>query len=333
MRIPRSHSPLLSLRNDSQSGILIWKHPEEDFNTSSVLTVQPAENAIFLSEGKIAAVFTKEGRYELETNNRFFTGDILNLLSKGESTFTARLFFVRLNESKETGWGFGANDPVAIRDPKLHIATELAGYGSLRIRISDAVKLMTKLISFGIDSFTGSDLMDFFGTQIRQTVKSCISQYLENSDHEILGITSHLQELAGQLSPEVATMLDDYGIQLANFSIGSLTILKNQHRERVEEGFAARQEADIIGDKFAQVKGAEIASRAAGNPGGAFLGMMNAGMAGSFGQILAGGSKAEPEPSRKTLTDKLRELKEARDAGLINDQEFEDKRNKIINEF
>ena len=61
--------------------------------------------------------------------------------------------------------------------------------------------------------------------------------------------------------------------------------------------------------------------------------MMNAGMAESFGQILAGGSKAEPEPSRKTLTDKLRELKEARDAGLINDQEFEDKRNKIINEF
>ena len=32
---------LESLKNTSPAGVLIWKQPEEDFNTHSVLTVSP----------------------------------------------------------------------------------------------------------------------------------------------------------------------------------------------------------------------------------------------------------------------------------------------------
>lgn len=334
MRLPRSHSPILSLRNDSPSGALIWKHPEEDFNTSSILTVQPSENAIFLSEGKIAGVFTEEGRYELKTNNHFFTGDIRNLLSGGESVFTARLFFVRLNDSQEIGWGIGMNSPIAVRDPKLHIATELTGYGTLRISISDSIQLMKRLLSFGIDSFRGTDLMSFVGTQISQTVKSNISTYIENSDREILGITSHLQELADQLTPEITKIIAGYGLELVNYSIGGLNIVKDPHRERVEDGFAGRKEADILGDKFAMVKGAEIGSRAASNSGGAFLGMMNAGLASSFSNNLAAMTGSQQKANNgKSLSERLSELKAAKEAGLLSDSEYEAKRTQLINEL
>lgn len=335
MRKPRGHSVLLSLRNDSESNVLIWKHPEEDFNTNSVLTVQPGENAIFLSEGEIAATFKESGRYELKTNNKFFTGDIRNLLSWGESTFTARLFFIRTNETSEVGWGFGTENPVSVRDPKLHIQTDLTGYGTLRVKIDNAVKLMTRLVSFGIDSFAGDDLMDYFGTQIRQVVKATISKALEVSDREILGITSRLIEYSNELTPAVKTIIEEYGLTMTNFAIGALNIVHNPHRERVEEGFAARQEADILGDKFGQTKAADIGMSAANNPGGAFLGMTNAGLAANFAQGFNNLAAAESQGDKggKSLSQRLKELKEARDTGLINADEYEDKRKQIINEL
>lgn len=41
-----------AIKNTGDGNLLIWRQPEEDFNTNSVLIVNPGEEAIFIKMGK-----------------------------------------------------------------------------------------------------------------------------------------------------------------------------------------------------------------------------------------------------------------------------------------
>ena len=71
------------LKNSGDGTLLIWRQPEEDFNTHSILIVEPGEEAIFVNNGKIEEVFTS-GRYKLITENYPFLSrlQILHLYNK-----------------------------------------------------------------------------------------------------------------------------------------------------------------------------------------------------------------------------------------------------------
>lgn len=328
MSVKRSKSVFLSLKNESKQEVLVWKHNEEDFNTGSILTVMNSEVALFISEGKVEGIFSSPGKYELKTNNHFFTGDLRNLLSQGQSIFRASLYFIRLNESHEELWGFGKTSPIALRDPVLKVATEITGYGSYRFCIEDGLTLLNKLLGFGTDSFSGSDLTNYFSNQMRQTVKSIITTSLLESNQELLGISARLEEFAQQVAVTLTPIFQEYGLKLTNFSIGSLDILKNKHREQVEHGFAAKKEAELLGSEFQKIKNTEIGLKAAENENGAFMGFLNTGMA----QQLSGNlmQNNESTGTTKTLKEKILELKEALEAGLISQAEFDAKKKTMI---
>jgi len=100
--------------------LLIVKHPEENFNTSSTLIVAPNEEAIFIKNGIIEQVF-ECGTYNLTTENYPFIGDLRNYFSGGKNSFTASVYFIRKAHSMEIKWG--TDSPVQLRDPVLKIMT------------------------------------------------------------------------------------------------------------------------------------------------------------------------------------------------------------------
>ena len=52
------------IKNSGSGNLLIWRQPEEDFNTNSKLIVMPGEEAIFIKGGVIESVFDN-GTYNL----------------------------------------------------------------------------------------------------------------------------------------------------------------------------------------------------------------------------------------------------------------------------
>ena len=56
------------IKNSGDGNLLIWRQPEEDFNTNSTLIVMPGEATIFIKGGNIEAVFDK-GTYKFSTDN------------------------------------------------------------------------------------------------------------------------------------------------------------------------------------------------------------------------------------------------------------------------
>ena len=74
------------IKNSGPGELLIWRQPEEDFNTQTTLIVMPGEQAIFIKGGVVEQVFDN-GTYKLSTENYTFISRLRNAFTGGISVF------------------------------------------------------------------------------------------------------------------------------------------------------------------------------------------------------------------------------------------------------
>ena len=179
------------IKNSGDGKLLIWRQPEEDFNTNSTLIVMPGEQAIFINAGNIEQVFTS-GTYKLSTENYPFISRLRNVFSGGISTFNSVVYFVRKAHSVEIKWG--TDSPIHVRDKVLGIATKLRARGSYKIQIDNAGKFLETLVGNNVQYQAQEDLNQYFITQFQSKIKSAIAKELMRSEIEVLGIDARLDE-------------------------------------------------------------------------------------------------------------------------------------------
>lgn len=344
---------LNAIANEGSPNLLIWKSPVMDFNTNSVLIVNPGESAIFIKNGEIVQEFDN-GRYELSTENYPFLSNLRNLLSGGQSVYTSEIYFVRKALSNEILWG--TDSPIQLRDPVQALQTSVRGRGSYKVTVGNAGLFISKL-SGNVREFTPEDLDYYFYSQFQQKIKSAIATALKNSHEEILGVCSRLEEFANVLTPVIAQILEDYGLNLQSFNIHALDIPDDDpNRQKLEDAYVRSRELNILGDNYRLVKGMEIIQNIANNPNSGGLAGAGAGLgmgmaAGSvIGEISKGifsgmapvqesqSASAVPGNSSTPKTDssaedpfeKLAKLKKMLDAGLIEQEEYDAVKKNIL---
>lgn len=342
-----SNSIISSIENRSVLGTngrkttLIWRAPYSDFNTNSVLTVNPGEEAVFIKNGNFIGKFGP-GRHQLKTENYPFLSSIRNFLSGGESTFTCEIYFVRTAISTEVLWG--TNSPIQLRDPVQKIQTSIFARGSYKVVISDPFLLITKLTS-QIKSFDNDELLNFFHNQFQQKIKSQIAKSLQNSSEELLGICAKMDIFSSELFPYLSSVFEEYGLKLEDFSISAMDIPEDDpNRQRLEEAYSRTRELEIMQDNYRLIKGMEIMKDIANNESGGAMASMGAGIGAGIG---AGGAMAElaknvfgadspskqPQQNNDDALEKLSQLKIMLEKGLIDNDEFTAMKKKILDSF
>ena len=347
------------IKNTGDGNLLIWRQPEEDFNTNSTLVVMPGEEAIFVNQGVIEQVF-ENGTYKLSTNNYPFISRLRNAFSGGISTFNCVVYFVRKASSVEIKWG--TDSPIQVRDKILGIATKLRARGSYKIQIENSAKFLETVIGNNIQCATQEDLNKFFITQFQSKIKSTVAKELSVSETEVLGIDARLDEFSGLIQPKVDELLQANGLKCTAFSIMAIDIDdENGLREKYDQigmsqietirGAQAQKAAlETLGINWAQQQSAEILKTMAANSGniagqvGAGLGM-GAAAANAFGVManqmfnpnlapnMAGSQQPQASASSVNADDpmeKLSKLKKMLDAGLIEQSEYDAKKSEIL---
>ena len=345
------------IKNTGDGNLLIWRQPEEDFNTNSTLVVMPGEEAIFVNQGVIEQVF-ENGTYKLSTNNYPFISRLRNAFSGGISTFNCVVYFVRKASSVEIKWG--TDSPIQVRDKILGIATKLRARGSYKIQVENSAKFLETIIGNNIQCATQDDLNKFFISQFQSKIKSTVAQQIGASETEVLGIDARLDEFSQLIQPKINELLQANGLKCTAFSIMAIDIDdENGLREKYDQigmsqietirGAQAQKAAlDTLGINWAQQQSAEVLKTMAENPGniagqvGAGLGM-GAAAANAFGQMAnqmfnpnimpnTSGIQQSQTPSGNTNDpmEKLSKLKKMLDAGLIEQSEYDAKKSEIL---
>ena len=216
------------IKNSGHANAIIWRQPEEDFNTNSTLVVMPGEQAVFIKGGVIEQIF-ENGTYKLSTENYPFIGRLRNMLSGGVSAFNCVVYFVKTSHSMELLWG--TSSPIQVRDKMLGVATKLRARGSYKIQISNPGIFLTKLVGNGYNYINQQEVIDdFFASEFQGKIRSNLTRYLNETTTELYGIEEHIEEIAEQIEPSISTTFEEYGLRLIKFSIASLDVLDDALR-------------------------------------------------------------------------------------------------------
>ena len=338
------------IKNSSPGDLLIWRQPEEDFNTNSTLIVMPGEEAIFVNQGTIEQIF-ESGTYKLSTNNYPFISRLKNAFSGGISTFNSVVYFVRKAHSVEIKWG--TDSPIHVRDKVLGIATKLRARGSYKIQIDNAGKFLETLVGNNVQYQAQEDLNQYFITQFQSKIKSAIAKELMRSEIEVLGIDARLDEYSELIQPQIQEILETNGLKCIAFAIMAIDIddangLREKYDqigisqlETIRSAQAQKVALDTLGINWAQQQSVDILKTMAANPGN-IASEVGAGLAMGVAAGNTLGSMANKmfsnvsEMNQQTAVvnedpiEKLAKLKKMLDAGLINQTDFDSKKAEIL---
>ena len=281
------------IKNDGPTRALFWKHPKVNFRTGSQLIVRESEDAIFVRGGIIYEVFPG-GTYSLTTDNYPFIDGIRAMFSGGENAFRCEVYFVNKVDKLDLKWG--TDSPIQVRDPVYGIATQIISRGSFTIRVSDSKKFVLKFVGGSGIVVADDAVQKRFRAMFVQNVKSSIAAAVMESNAEILGIASRLNELAEKIAHKAAPALEEYGLELVNFYIAAVDVPEDAPgRRQLESAMAQRAEFAILGENWQKVQDRDIMmtiAKSCGTVGmGAGIGFGMAAM-GRFGAL--GGQIAVP---------------------------------------
>lgn len=285
------------IKNTGSGELLLWRQPEEDFNTNSTLVVMPGEEAIFIKGGRVEQVFGN-GTYKLSTENYPFISRLKNAFSGGVSTFNCVVYFVRKAHTQEIKWG--TDSPIQVRDKLLGIATKIRGRGIYKVQIKDPVIFLEKLVGSNINFQTQTDLDKYFTYEFQSKIKSIITKALNEADTELLGIEARLDEFSQQLKPYMDELLSEYGLVCTHFVVAALDLDDDELRRRYDEiGMGAYETVkqaqaeklakvelaqgdkaaiDTLGEDWARLQASNILGDLANNPGAGGIASAGAGL-------------------------------------------------------
>ncbi len=217
------------IQYEGDNNTLVWKHPIEDFNLGSQLVVHESQEAIFFLNGEALDSFGP-GRHTLETENLPVLKKIYSLPTGSQTPFHAEVYFV--NKTVQMGIKWGTDSRVRFIDPQTGIPLDLGAAGEMAVRVSDARKLMFKLVGttsglqntelFGNDN--SNSIKKLFRAPIVAIVKNYLANIIKEQNINILEIDSHLGSISSALHALVKTKLEEYGLTVPEFYVIDISL-------------------------------------------------------------------------------------------------------------
>ena len=367
----QKHSIIEVIKYDGPNDILVWKFPNEDFNTHTQLIVGPSQEAIFVKGGQVLERFIS-GTYTLSTKNYPFIRSLVGLVTGGVSPFSCTVYYI--NKVVSMGIDWGTDTPISVVDPIYRVPIDIRSYGDFSLRVENGQKLMEKLVgqTYG---FSHQEIEQFFSNMMATQVRGVISGTMLERQLSPIGIDAHLADMSAAATEKIRPIFEPYGMAVNHFTIAAITApeldtIKQKARDLQEH----RMETDVTTEdkrKMAQAQAfenrelgineqqkwvAQMGQTLADNPGPlvgggiGFPGMIGgnvvqpaaAGTA-EIARLLmnqppqgtAEGAEAQPagQPAREPFEERVRKLKYMLDNGMITQQQYDDKINQIMSEI
>ncbi len=321
--------------------LLVWKYPSEDIRIGSQLIVNQSQEAVFVKGGQTLDLFGP-GTHTLTTANIPLLRKLVNLPFGGQTPFSAEIWYV--NKTVKGGLKWGTKAPIPVIDPKYKFPVSVRAYGKWGLRVADSRTFVGQIVGSQLRA-DSSRIDEYFGGEIVQRLSDALARFFVEQNVSIFEANAKLNELsrftAGQISPEFAR----FGIEIVSFNVENIS-LPDDEKRKFQEVLGRRMEIEQIseaevGQAYVAMRSFDVLEKAAENSGGAAGGLLAGGV--GLGMGLAGGVSAgqqlgsalnltpqgQPNPADNVVA-RLQQIKQMFDAGLITEQEFNTKKQQIL---
>ncbi len=292
---------LTNIRWDNpQPGVLIWKFPQknDELKNCSTLIIDPGQGAIFVYEGKVAAVHAESGSFDIKTGNIPFLTTLASVMRAFDSKHKAEVFFVNLKEITNQKWGTKA--PLKYQDPQYKFPVGLRAFGNYSFKILNS--------EFFFTNFAGNQnefTVDGFRETVTNRILTPLTDALAEAKFGYNEIDGQREELTAKLLEKLKPDFTKLGFELTDFRIESTDFDEaTQTRiNKIAESQAAAQAVNAMGEvnqgalaNYAQVEKLKALNTAASQEGGAAGVGVGLGAGLGMGQMMVQGMQQPQAP-------------------------------------
>ena len=195
------------IKHEGDNSTFVWKHPCEDFNTTTQLIVHESQEAIFFMNGQALDLFGP-GRHTLETQNIPLLKNFLNIPTGGETPFHCEVYFINKTEQMSIKWG--TDSKVQYVEPTYKFPLSIGASGEMTLSVEDSRKLLVKLV--GTERVLDrNQLTTFFRAFLMTRVKTYIAQEMKASAINIFEIDESLEVFSNDIKTRLLGDFEEYG--------------------------------------------------------------------------------------------------------------------------
>lgn len=296
--------------------LLMWKFPDTDreIKNGAKLIVRESQTALMLNEGILADTFPA-GTHQLSTENIPIFSRLKGWKYGFESPYKADVYFFCTRQFVNLKWGTPA--PILMTDPKFG-QVRIRAFGTYNVRITDIGKFFREYAG------TFPQLTVFeLECQIRDFIAPKFGEILSQAQIPVVEVAGNISELNEKVRPVIQPYFDDFGIEVTQFAISSVT-LPDEVTAYYDKVTGMNMIDDM--DKFQKFNTAVATSQEnttvnSGVQQGVAMGIMMNQMQQNVGI------------KEEDIIAKLQKLKTMLESGLIDEEEFKNKKTELLSNF
>jgi membrane protease subunit (stomatin/prohibitin family) len=299
-----------------------WTESGDEIKNASKLIVGPGQGCVFVVEGRVEAVYTEEGLFELHTANQPFFTTLSRFMQGFKSEHKVGIYFFRTAKILNLKWG--TESQIKYEDPKYKFPVSLRAFGNYAMRIVDPRAFFVQVVG-GASTFLVEHIREPLNARLVQP----LTDFFAEAGYTYTQIDPQREEIATALSAKLAQEFTQLGFLLEDFRIQGTSFDADTMRRigRIADVNAEAQAASAAGVSYAQLQQLEALREAAKNQGSGGMAMaVGLGMAGAVLPPLAGQVGAQPDDAAS----KLKKLKALLDQQLITQAEYDAKKKEIL---
>ena len=310
-----------TVESKSSNDYLIWKYPNREIEVGSQVIVNESEEALLFENGQLIEILDA-GRHVIESGNIPGMDGIIRRSIGNNSPIKIDVWFVSKVVSTDYKWGV----QLQVKDNTHQLIVPVGSYGSILLRIEDPASLVLQVVGKK-KQMSKDELKDFLMPSIERSLKEYIAEKIKEGTLDVFNIETILVEASNQTKDSLEVLFERFGLKVIEFFIQGIEVIgDNPEYKKIKESLADAASLRIRAKAASDTKGFYQEEKA--------LNALNKAAEKDFDMAnnLLNKQKSS-KGSKKTLKEKLSDLKELLDSDLISKDEYNEKRLKLLDEI
>ena len=318
------------------SELLVWQWPQnfDEIKNNSSLIVDPSLASIFVHNWKIESIQEESGKWKLDTDNTPFLSSLKNIMSGFETHDKAQIFFVKTNQITNQKWG--TPNSITYIDPIYDFPVELRAFGNLTFRITDLENFWINYVANKSEVLV-DDIRMILIDRIAQTIATLFAKKKVSYNE----VDSYTVDIANELMEATKDDFSKLGLELTDFRIEDINFTEKTQSfidkitDKSADVAAIKKTGNIDKDSMANYSQIEQldAMKKAAESGWTAWDMMWAWIGMAMGMNMWNQMQNNQNNNQKqeeSLEDKLTKIKNLLEKWLIDQDDYEKKKDEIL---
>ena len=246
---------------DMDDNTIFYKWTNIELKKGSRLILRPAQDAIFLYQGRIEGIFTEEGQYDIESQIIPFLSTLFGFKFGFNSGLRAEVLFIN---TREFTVRWGTQNAINLPVQGLPGGMPIRAYGIYTCKVSDYNVLIEKVA--GVQkTFTIDDVK----ARLSGSADQLLMKWIVKEGKDMFNLQANAYDIGKGIASDLAAEFEQFGMTCTGFQIQSVSYPDNV-REMQEK--AAGQ--SMIGNLNTYTTVAMADGMANGNGSGNMAGTM-----------------------------------------------------------